>query len=282
MTTDKKPANATRRPCNNCLHKPARWYCADDDAFLCQTCDASVHSANQLARRHERVRLQAAAASCKNDSNSAPAWHQGFTRKARSPRNGRRTAAHPSKHDDKFPSPPPLVPEIGSEETSPNESDEQFLYRVPTFDPFLDEFGMEYDSKPLHDEEIGDLDSLTGFLPSGMDLAEFAADVESYLGAGLDDDIDACLGDMKVKQEQVETEANLRLSQASSLNHESIVMGEEEEHEEKRRKISLSLNYEDVITAWASQGSPWTTGNRPEFDPNDYWLDYMVIQSPTI
>ena len=176
---------------------------------------------------------------------------------------------HPSKHDDKFPSPPPLVPKIGSEETSPDESDEQFLYRVPTFDPFLDEFGMEYDSKPLHDKEIGDLDSLTGFLPSGMDLAEFAADVESYLGAGLDDDIDACLGDMKVKQEQVETEANLRLSQASSLNHESIVMGEKEEHEEKRRKISLSLNYEDVITVWASQGSPWTTENRLEFDPKD-------------
>ena len=127
---------------------------------------------------------------------------------------------------------------------------------------------MEYDSKPLHDEEIGDLDSLTGFLPSSMDLTEFAADVESYLGAGLDDDIDACLGDMKVKQEQVETEANLRLSQASSLNHESIVM-DEEEHEEKRRKIYLSLNYEDVITAWASQGSPWTTGNRSEFDPKD-------------
>ena len=31
----------------------------------------------------------------------------------------------------------------------------------------------------------------------------------------------------------------------------------------------MSLNYEDVITAWASQGSPWTTGNRPEFDPKD-------------
>ena len=33
--------------------------------------------------------------------------------------------------------------------------------------------------------------------------------------------------------------------------------------------MSLSLNYEDVITAWASQGSPWTTGNRLEFDPKD-------------
>ena len=31
----------------------------------------------------------------------------------------------------------------------------------------------------------------------------------------------------------------------------------------------MALNYEDVITAWASQGSPWTTGNRPEFDPKD-------------
>ncbi|KAL6319367.1 hypothetical protein AAG906_014041 [Vitis piasezkii] len=325
MITDKKVANAmggkTARACDNCLHKRARWYCGADDAFLCQACDASVHSANQLAERHERVRLQAA--SCKNaDSmreNSTPAWHQGFTRKARSPRNVKRTSVQPSKHENKFPTPPPLVPEIGSEEASPDENEEQFLFRVPTFDPFvaelnndgIPEIGMENDSKPLSDyghEEIGDLDSLTGFLPSEMDLAEFAADVESYLGAGLDEDscgikgigaldceegdMDACFGDqkVKVKEERVETDATFHLDPeldmtkellAWNLDYESTVM-DEEEHEEKmvaavemRRKISLSLNYEDVITAWASQGSPWTTGNRPEFDPNDYWPDYM-------
>ena len=62
MITDKKAANAmggkTARACDGCLRKRAGWYCAADDAFLCQGCDTSVHSANQLARRHERVGLK--------------------------------------------------------------------------------------------------------------------------------------------------------------------------------------------------------------------------------
>lgn len=193
-------------------------------------------------------------------------------------------APPPSKYENKFPTPPPLVPEIGSDEagTFPDENVEHF--RVPIFDPFLDEFGMEYDAKPLH-EELCDLDSFTGFLPSDMDLAEFAADVESYLGAGVEDDIDACFGDqkMKLKQEEVETDSRFLQDMAKESLPWKL---DEEEHEEKmaaaaavemRRKVSLSLNYENVITAWASQGSPWKTGNRPEFDPNDYLLDKMVI-----
>lgn len=31
----------------------------------------------------------------------------------------------------------------------------------------------------------------------------------------------------------------------------------------------LRLNYEEVITAWASQGSPWTTENPSQFNSND-------------
>ncbi|KAK3159004.1 hypothetical protein QOZ80_2AG0144430 [Eleusine coracana subsp. coracana] len=46
------------RACDSCLRRRARWYCAADDAFLCQACDASVHSANPLARRHDRLRLR--------------------------------------------------------------------------------------------------------------------------------------------------------------------------------------------------------------------------------
>ena len=45
------------RACDSCLRRHARWYCAGDDAFLCQGqgCDASVHSTNPLAMRHERM-----------------------------------------------------------------------------------------------------------------------------------------------------------------------------------------------------------------------------------
>lgn len=40
-----------------CGKERARWYCAADEAYLCERCDGSVHSANAVAKRHERVRL---------------------------------------------------------------------------------------------------------------------------------------------------------------------------------------------------------------------------------
>ncbi|WP_368736191.1 B-box zinc finger protein, partial [Salmonella enterica] len=59
----------TARACDCCVRKRARWYCAADDAFLCQSCDGSVHSANPLARRHERVRLKSASLKHSSDDN---------------------------------------------------------------------------------------------------------------------------------------------------------------------------------------------------------------------
>ncbi|GER35998.1 zinc finger B-box type family protein [Striga asiatica] len=84
-------------------HNPA-CYCGTDDAFLCQACDLSVHSANPLARCHNRVRLKT--------SSDDPAWHRGFTRKARTPGPNKKNIsaksqsgpasnpAHPSEDND--------------------------------------------------------------------------------------------------------------------------------------------------------------------------------------
>ncbi|KAF3438559.1 hypothetical protein FNV43_RR21322 [Rhamnella rubrinervis] len=73
----------------SCLRKRALSLCAADDAFLRQSYDASVHSANQLASRHERVRLQTSSFkpgdTVKVSDDSPPASHRGFTRKARTP-----------------------------------------------------------------------------------------------------------------------------------------------------------------------------------------------------
>lgn len=52
---------------------PGYCYCENDQAFLCASCDESVHSSNPLASRHVRVRVcelccaQASVVFCKND-----------------------------------------------------------------------------------------------------------------------------------------------------------------------------------------------------------------------
>ncbi|URE33745.1 zinc finger protein [Musa troglodytarum] len=41
--------------CESCRSAPSTVYCRADAAALCAACDASIHSANLLARRHHRV-----------------------------------------------------------------------------------------------------------------------------------------------------------------------------------------------------------------------------------
>nr|TKR84930.1 zinc finger protein CONSTANS-LIKE 6 [Populus alba] len=100
----------------------------------------AVHSANPLARRHERVRLKTASLKsldlCSKE-NSVPSWHGGFTRKARTPRHGKPVS--PSKIAETIRNIPiPLVPEVGSDEISHEDNEEEhLLYRVPIFDPFV-------------------------------------------------------------------------------------------------------------------------------------------------
>ncbi|EAZ36554.1 zinc finger protein CONSTANS-LIKE 16 [Oryza sativa Japonica Group] len=142
------------RACDGCLRRRARWYCAADDAFLCQGCDTSVHSANPLARRHERLRLRPSSppplvppsGSGRRDEAVPAAW---FKRKARTPRShaAKSAAAFGQLLSRRL----VVVPEAaaGSGGDSPEErkdegeiveEQEQLLYRVPIFDPALSEF----------------------------------------------------------------------------------------------------------------------------------------------
>ncbi|CAK9206923.1 unnamed protein product [Sphagnum troendelagicum] len=63
MTTSSVQATAmaiagrASRACDVCGIQRARWYCAADEAYLCAKCDTTVHGANALALRHDRVRL---------------------------------------------------------------------------------------------------------------------------------------------------------------------------------------------------------------------------------
>lgn len=41
--------------CDSCKLTPAALFCRSDSAFLCINCDSTIHSANKLSSRHERV-----------------------------------------------------------------------------------------------------------------------------------------------------------------------------------------------------------------------------------
>ncbi|KAE8721073.1 NADH2 dehydrogenase family protein [Hibiscus syriacus] len=312
MITDKKAANTvggkTARPCDGCLQKRARWYCAADDAFLCQGCDTSVHSANLLASRHERVRLETASSRGTINRDVAPAWHRGFARKSRTPRQNKATSGQQKGDEGKvlvWNPIDPLVPEVGSEEGSVEENDEQLLCRVPVFDSFsgelcnmvpsdCDEVGMLNGDGDLvvegheHDRTCELDDGLHSFLASDLDLAEFAADVERLLGVGPDED-SSDIKIMKVKEEGTTPcfiESAFEVGRASLNSNfdyedepkaipatESMTTNRASEADTSKRNKLLRLNYESVINAWTIQRSPWTTGTRPELNPDDFMLN---------
>ncbi|CAJ1977536.1 unnamed protein product [Sphenostylis stenocarpa] len=328
----------TARACDSCITKRARWYCAADDAFLCQACDSSVHSANPLARRHERVRLKTASyKSTDEQQQQPPTWH---TKKARTPRHGKHSRINNPFH---------LVPEVGSEEAnSHDENEDQLLYRVPIFDPFVAEPCGTNSSSPSSvtstDQGVAaavteaenkgvrsnvfyhsnnEMENLHGILPSDAELAEFAADVESLLGRGLENQCvgiedlglmdakeeECSVGSGKVKVEEEESPemememvgrdlsfelsfdydtcdevkekvCDLELELGKDKGNEEEELGENVEG--KRKKISLQLDYEAVIIAWASQKSPWTTAHKPKLDPDECWHQCMETYGTAI
>ncbi|CAA7036376.1 unnamed protein product [Microthlaspi erraticum] len=235
----------TARACDSCVKRRARWYCAADDAFLCQSCDSLVHSANPLARRHERVRLKSASPSAvavKHSSNhhspphEAATWHHGFTRKARTPRGGSGKKSNPSIFHD-------LVPEIGVEDqTDSYELEEQLICQVPVLDPmvaeqFLNdviepkiEFPMIMIDNQEEDDENAE-SCLNGFFPTDMELEEFAADVETLLGRGLDTECYAM--------------EELGLSNSEMFKIKRDETEEEEEEEETKAAVNMGICCDD-------------------------------------
>ncbi|XP_074559001.1 zinc finger protein CONSTANS-LIKE 16-like [Curcuma longa] len=296
-------AGKTARACDGCARRRARWYCAADDAFLCQTCDSSVHSANPLARRHSRLRLKSSSCSFgaaaldgddEEEGSDVPTWLRGFKRKARTPRQGKKEATAPR--------PPELA------ETSPSIEEEQLLYCVPVFDPSLAELRSASPrideakrlvtsdgSTPASASTVEATDRFASYLPSDVELAEFAANMESLLGeASVDDSafsmeklglLDAAAmrcnnnatEELKTEQAEeaeqycpvvVELDIDMtRESQELDFNWPGSSSTAEDEFEEEQteaipadqqeetKTAKLRLDYEAVIAAWAVHGS---------------------------
>ncbi|RRT77518.1 hypothetical protein B296_00001411 [Ensete ventricosum] len=315
-------AARTARACDSCLRRRARWFCEADDAFLCHSCDASVHSANPLARRHRRARLHTASCSSPptddaSDDHSMPPWLHGFKRKPRTPRGKPGRAVAAAKVET-------LVPDLeamSAEENQSNE-EEQLLHCVPTLDPLLIGFCPQHpldDGSPCEDDvkpalqlpdfaHVSAADGLAGFRPSDLDLSEFASDMEALLGRGIDDHsfcidglglADATLEDDGMEHVKVEDgDAACGFGVEIALSNDVMDLDYDgrtatmavqvkdhkpsQEAAAKRRTI-LRLDYEAVIAAWSSNGcSPWTDGKRPQFHPSDAWADFLRVIRPLL
>ncbi|KAH0435905.1 hypothetical protein IEQ34_026528 [Dendrobium chrysotoxum] len=268
---------STARACDGCLRRRARWYCGADDAFLCQACDSSVHSANSLARRHQRLRLHTASFSSSPSPSPSPtpppiSWRK---RKARTPRG---------HHQPKSVKPEPLVPDLEKEE---EELEMQLMCCVPVLDPLFNDFSSaSLEAKPMSGYV---LDAGPG--PSiEMDMENL--DVECLLGVGLDDVHESSLyidGFTAVDEEDVsrikmEFEYDA-MGDEMELCHEAqgVVVAVEERKERELgegivKKMGLRLDYDAVIDAWSRSGcSPWAGGDRPQLDSDGYLPSLMGL-----
>ncbi|KAF8045266.1 hypothetical protein N665_5305s0002 [Sinapis alba] len=289
----KSLANAVRA-CDSCLKKRAHWYCAADEAFLCESCDTSVHSANALARRHKRVLL-------KNTSplEEGATWHDWFTRKPRTPRGSCKRNNLSTSHD--------LVPEIsaGDQTNSSDQSEGQLICHVPVVDTMVVEPKIKVPVMVNDDQEDKDNaeSCLNGFFPTDMELEAFAADVETLLGGGLDtesytmEELGLSNTEMfNVKKDEEETKAmnidieicndddqdyldgtmpfdlSFDFDSQSTYEEDAIKSVESSgecvkvKEEEQKNGLMLKLNYNQVISTWGGQGLPWTSGGPPKLD----------------
>ncbi|KAM0072410.1 putative transcription factor C2C2-CO-like family [Helianthus debilis subsp. tardiflorus] len=282
MIAGKKTANAvggkTARACDSCVRKRARWYCAADDAFLCQSCDASVHSANQLAGRHERVLLETVSKSFgSGEPSPEPTWHQGFTRRARTPRQRTKYSPKLEGKNEGANSAAALVPEMGILEASlldDEEEEEQEGFNDTSCR--IEDLGL---TNSFKDDE--DNSNYIGVCFDENRVKVEDKEVEAMLGFDLDAtretldhwDFDYDHTSMMIKEEEKKVVAGVELEHMTMVSNDQC-----DNRKMKTSSITLRLNYEDVINAWADQGSPWTNGARPEFNLDGSWPDFMGFQ----
>nr|AGI62031.1 CONSTANS-like 7 [Erycina pusilla] len=207
---------STARACDGCLRKRARWYCGADDAFLCQSCDSSVHSANPLARRHQRLRL--------HTSSPPPiTWRK---RKARTPRPYRNKLPDVKTE--------PIVPELEDDEDDIEM--QQLMYCVPVHDPLFNEF----DLVNLEEKVISNGNVELGFENLDIDLFGVVGE-EDLSRIKMEFDFDALeLGLCGDEIVAVEGEKKGELIGADFFGV---------------KKMGLRLDYDAVIDAWTRIGA---------------------------
>eukprot|EP00250_Pteridium_aquilinum_P017628 c23712_g5_i1 orf=400-1935(-) len=188
------------RACDMCGKERSRWYCAADEAYLCEKCDGLVHSANAVAKRHERVKLGPNGAPVKlkpshnhhrkSKVNHTPApqsnpsqkgdaqkWCSSSRKRSRTPRKGVNLTGN-----SLFTSTPTVNPESLNTAIIKEEKDEALLlYDLLTADDQPGDLSgtATFDVKP---EPFSPTSTLTSrdFLDLKVEETEFAHEVPTY------------------------------------------------------------------------------------------------------
>lgn len=328
------------RPCDGCGRERARWYCGADEAYLCDSCDRSIHSANAVARRHERVRFY---------GNQVQEPLLEFLGSGAMSKRRRSSRPHPqlkAKVKEEMESPSAPVPVPQNLQLELDDHEDELLPQVPIFlpAPAAQQFGILQEtptgdfqesvkmkscdfnfssSKESNCEPVVVPESdLHQFLDSETDLfaLDIDMDMESIIGQGLGEDGLGVLRDFDdfardVKEEEEDrsddhgsTDKIVKLEEAEpDQSWDTIEINidyDEEETEginmtrtpdrpderahckieldlgsnlgEAEKKISLKLNYEDVLIAWSDRGSLWAPYDDCTSDMGGYHSNVEV------
>ncbi|KAL2644959.1 hypothetical protein R1flu_012546 [Riccia fluitans] len=276
-------AGRSARPCDVCGRDRAGWYCAADEAYLCEHCDASVHNANALASRHERVRLAPNGAPMKIDrhrkddpalTSSAAGEHAAAASSAA--RQALNSKKWKISKDNRG-------PPRHSTYLFPSNLSSQEQAQMQAFDVKLERSNPE-DAQINFDEIPGDCSRSPFGPPSGRaepdyayefmvfddcDEDEAALNSPGAAAGGVDPSFgnfdtvsSAAPGDEELpKIEEVEEKKKKVLEISLPLTNDTgNGMNQSMKEEEQSPGPALRLNYADVLTAWSDRGSVWTGG----------------------
>ncbi|KAL3698270.1 hypothetical protein R1sor_012346 [Riccia sorocarpa] len=288
-------AGRSARPCDVCGRDRARWYCAADEAYLCEPCDSSVHGANALASRHERVRLAPNGAPMKMDrhrkdeplgsSAGEPAAAASAARQAINSKKRRVINNNNNSKDTQG---------FLHEATNPfcNLSSHEQAQLQQAFDVKLERSNPE-DAQIYFDELPVDCSRSPCGSPSGRIEADYAYEFMvfdecdekealispggnmhthesaaggmntsagdfhpiSYATAGAEDPKTPT--GLEQKEEKITPEISQPETNTGSDNSGLI---ESVKEEDQSPGPALRLNYADVLNAWSERGSVWTGG----------------------
>ncbi|KAG6544859.1 hypothetical protein Mapa_013549 [Marchantia paleacea] len=287
-------AGRAARPCDVCGRERARWYCAADEAYLCETCDGSVHNANALASRHERVRLSANGAPMKIDRHRKDETTS-TTSLADPAAGGDRLAIISRKKqfkDNRAPlrasAGPPATLQANSS-TQQDPGSQAFEVKLERSSPedaqiYFDELPGDPRSPPCR-EGKGEPDYAHEFMvfdecevdevltpeecegegaAGGLESSAGDFDALSPTAVGEQEDSEAAGGEM----EKPEPGMFLPLTSSGSTVQSS-------KEDEGNHVPSLRLNYADILNAWSDRGTLWT-GGHAQTVPEDTTSDALA------